>query len=369
MIIHREPDMSDPLGNEPLELAVVELRGGMAEMGEQFGEATRVETRQLYERRLRAALTFARAEGQRFDTDGALGIAHKCLAITQAYDPAGYEEFCGIARGADLSPQQLYIMQGLTDFRDLLAGGGGCSSLIVTGDRTGDGQTLVGQTWDLMTDNLPFVRFVHRRPTDGGPQTWSLTLTGCLTLIGLSSEGIAVGNTNLRTSDVRLGVQYLSVLHRAIRSRTLGEALAAVRDAPRSAAHYYYLADAKGEGVGLECSATRCAELRPREGTLVHCNHALSPDVSALEIEATTASTTCRQRRVGQLLGAAGRVDVAAVKTLFSDHDGGDNAICRHDLPPNHITTNACVIMRPQSGEIHACRGPAHLGIWRTAKP
>lgn len=358
-----------PFGNEPLDLPVIELRGDARRMGEQFGEATRLETQELYQRRLRAALAFARENGRRWDADRALALAQTCLDMTRSYDPAGDEEFRGIARGAGLTPQQLYILQGLTDFRDLLAAGGGCSSIIAVDSRTRDGQPLLGQTWDLHTDNIPFVRFVHRQPTDDGPETWSLTLTGCLTLIGLSGEGIAVGNTNLRTTDTRPDVQYLSVIHRAIRSKTFAEAVNTVRQAPRSAAHYFYLGDAGGNAVGLECSAARCVELRPQEGLLVHCNHALSPDIAAIECDAPAGSTACRQERVTQLFHAMAPVGVEEVKRIFSDHEGGDNAVCRHDLPPNHISTNACVILRPADGEIHACRGPAHLGIWRTARP
>src|SRR5690606_38120980 len=114
--------------------------------------------------------------------------------------------------------------------------------------------------------------------------------TGCLTLIGINSEGIAVGNTNLQARDARPGLQYLSVLHRAIRSRTFDEAVTAVRDAPRAAAHYYYIADANGRAVGLECSAAQSVPLSPRDELLVHCNHPLAPEIAALALSSPASS-------------------------------------------------------------------------------
>lgn len=357
-----------------MRLPLVELEGTPRVMGEQFGEAARGETHELFDRRLRAAMEFARVYARRdVVADQVLAVARRSLPIAERYDPTGYQEFMGIARGAAMSPERLYLTQGLTDLRDVLAFGGpadaeGCSSFIATGERTAAGQPLLGQTWDLLTDNMPYVRLVHRTPTDGAPQTWSLTLTGCLSLIGINSEGLAVGTTNLRTTDARPGVQYLSILHRALRSRTFGEAMSAVRDAPRAAGHYYYLADADGNAAGLECSAERCVAFSPQKGLLIRCNHALAGEIAARQAPVLTDSTACRHDRLTHLLEShAAPLDAADVRRFFADHEGDDEALCRHHTPPVGISTNACVIMSPETREIHACRGQAHVGDWRTA--
>jgi hypothetical protein len=373
--------MNSPAGcensGEPalLDLPIIELQGSPRQLGEQLGEATRSQTHELFERRLAAAIRLAyEYSGRTVNVQQVLDVARSGLPISERYDPTGYEEFLGIARGAGLSPEELYVTQGLTDLRDVLAfsdsaDAEGCSSFIVGGSRSADGNLLIGQSWDLLSDNLPYVRLVHRKPDDGSPVTWSLTLTGCLTLIGLSSEGIAVGNTNLRTRDVRPGLQYLSVLHRAIRSRTFEEAVSAVRDAPRSAAHYYYVADANSQAIGLECSATRCEPLHPHEDLLVHCNHALTTPIAELEVASPESSTSCRQSRLSFLMESQGNnISVEDIKEMLADHDGGKDAICRHGEAASDAATNACVIMSPQTREIHACRGLAHCGQWHTAK-
>lgn len=353
-----------------MDLPIVELAGSPRRMGEAFGESCRDQTRELYAIRMKWAIRFAQEQGRAVTEEQVLDLCRQCLPLTEACDPVGFEEFTGIAAAAGLSPAQLYALQGLTDLRDLLAFGPqpaseGCSSFIVAPDRAADGQLLVGQNWDLQTDNMPYVCLVHRRPV-GQPETWALTLTGCLTLIGLNAEGIAVGNTNLSTRDVRLGVQYLTVLHRALRARSFSEAVESIRQALRAAAHYYYVAGPGGMAVGLECSAQRAVAFEVRSGTFVHCNHALSREIAELEVEPPAPSTSYRQKRLEELLRAhRGAIGIEDLKQYLSDHEGGvDRCLCRHDC--EGISTNAAVILSPGTGQIHACRAQPHLGEWVT---
>lgn len=299
-----------------------------------------------------------------------LEVAAKCLKPTEEYDPIGYEEFTGIAHGANLTPEQCYVLQGLTDLRDVMAldsapNGEGCSSLILGSDRSTTSSIILAQSWDLQTSNMPFVRLVHRRP-DNGPQTISLTLTGCLSLIGINEYGIAVGTTNLQTTDARIGVQYLSVLHRALRCTTLLDAVECITQAPRASGHYYYAASPDGQAVGIECSATRHVIYPFNQGCFTHCNHALSEDIARFEAHAPTPSTNHRQKRLTELLrNHTSPISMNDVKQFLSDHDGGpDRCICRHDH--DNISTNAAVILSPATLEIYACRSHPHTGQWTT---
>jgi len=354
-------------------LPIVELKGNARELGEQLGELTRPEVHELYELRLRSAIKFVRENGERIiSEEDILSVARRCLVISEDYDAVGYDEFLGIARGAKLQPEKLFVTQGLTDLRDVMAFSDdvqseGCSSFIIDSTQTAQKQLLLGQNWDLQSNNMPYVRLIHRKPTTEYPESWSLTLTGCLTLIGMNSEGIAVGNTNLKTKDARIGLQYLSVLHRVMRSRSFEEAVESISAAPRSAAHYYYVADRHGQAMGLECSATKAIPLPVENGMLVHCNHALHSKIAELEVSLAGSSTCFRQTRLAELIqNAAPAVNVQNLKEILSDHAGGADAICRHAENGEDVATNACVIMSPQTGEFHACRGQGHLGQWRS---
>lgn len=355
-----------------MDLPIIELAGTPKAMGQAFGEICRDDIQKLYNIRLQSVIKFAADYQRDISIEQILDIAGACLKPTLAFDPIGYEEFTAIAHAANLSPQQCYVMQGLTDLRDIMAfgdppDGEGCSSLILGADRTNTGAMLLAQSWDLQTNNMPFVRLVHRKPTHA-PQTISLTLTGCLTLIGINEHGIAVGNTNLKTTDSRIGVQYLSVLHRALRCSTLDDAVQVITQAPRASGHYYYVGSPDGKAVGIECSATRYVLNQVTDGHYVHCNHALSPQIAHYKANDPTTTTIHRQSRLSQLIDEhPTTIGVEDIKSFLSDHEGGDDrCLCRHGH--NNISTNATVILSPSTREIHACRGQPHTSQWLTKK-
>jgi len=350
-------------------MRILSFAGAPAAIGEAFGEQCRAEIAELYAARLRNAIGQAKQHGGRDVGEPAvLEVARACLAPTRDHHPDGFAELEGIARGAGLSIEQIVAMNGLTDIRDVLAWAGeleafgGCTAFVVAGDFTANGKLVCGQTWDLATDNMPHVLTVHRRPSEG-PETWSLTTVGCLSLIGLNDHGIACGTTNIRTTDARPGVTYLSLIHKALSATTLTEASAAITDAHRAGAHFYYLADGGGRGLGLECSPTRVERVEVKNGAYVHTNHCLSPELQAVEGNTPSDSSHARQDRLEALIAAdCDTADLDAAKRWLADRENGENAISRTDYAG--ISSNGAVVMEPESGTIHVGHGPPHLTTW-----
>ncbi len=352
----------------------IELAGSPRHMGRAFGEACRAEVHELYRARVLNAIDQARSYGGRtVDEAGLLSIATRCLPFVRAHSAKGWAELQGIAEGADLSLPRLWAMNALTDLRDLAAFGDprwllpdaeGCTAALVGPGRGTDG-SLLAQTWDLATDNLPFVRLVVRRP-DGGPATVSMTLVGCLSLIGLNEEGVVVGTTNVRTVDGRLGVGYLDVIHSALAETSRAAAVERVRRAHRAGAHFYYVGGPGGGVSAIECSALRdhVRELEPDEA-YVHTNHMLEPDNRSLEVQGTPmGSSRARYRRMSELLRDGGQISVRDLQRFLADQDGGENAIDRRDF--NGISSNGAVVIEPRARRIHVVWGPASRGEWIT---
>jgi len=355
-------------------MRVLEVQGSPSSMGEQFGEAVREELREFYQRRVQNALASAREYGKREASEAELLAASRAsLDATRGYHPAGMAELEGIARGAGMTVEEVLATNGLTDFRDVLSWPyadsqldqfGGCSAFVAAGDMTSDGQALCGQTWDLATDNMPFVLGLYRRPKDG-PRTWCLTTVGCLSLIGLNEAGVGVGTTNLRTTDPRPGVVYLSILHKMLEATTLAEAERAVVEAPRAGAHYYFATGPEGGSAVIECSARQAVSQRIDSGFYAHCNHALTPQVQALEPRAPNDSTLKRTARLTSLLERArGGMTVADAKAFMADAENGESAILRDDY--SAISTNGAVVMVPEKREIHAVHGLPDRNPWVT---
>ena len=301
-----------------------------------------------------------------------LDVARRCLPRVRDYHPAGFAELEGIATGAGLEVAQVWAMNALTDLRDILAFGSpelwrrpleeGCSSFVVPKVRAQNGHGLCGQTWDLATDNMPYVLVVVRTPKDQ-PKTVCLTTVGCLSLIGLNAAGIAVGTTNIRTRDARIGVGYLDIIHSVLAATGLAEAERSVREAPRAGAHYYYLMDAKSDARAMECTADRAHTACVDQGSYTHCNHVLVPAHEALEVTVPRASSYCRQTRLESLLAGEAEVGVDDLKQFLSDHEDESRGICRHDF--EGISSNGAVIMSPGERKLWVVHGPPCRGEWK----
>lgn len=354
-------------------MLMLSFHGSPREMGRAFGETCRDEIHAFFELRVKNAVDQALAYGGRHVAkEDVIRAARACVAPTRAYDPAGFDELLGIAEGADMPIEQVLATNGLTDLRDILSWGGeleefgGCTAFIAQRDVTASGRVIVGQTWDLATDNLPYVLAVHRRPDDA-PETWCLTTVGCLSLIGMNDAGIAIGTTNVRTTDARPGATYLSLIHKALGQRDLEGAAAAIVDAPRAGAHFYYLADAHGHAAAIECSARRAWREDVEGGFFGHTNHCLVGDNVAIQATDGGPSSAARLSRLDALFAEhTGTFDLDTARAVLSDRANGPNAIRRDDF--NGINTNGAVVMSPEAGVILACHGLPDAGPWSDLK-
>ena len=353
-------------------MRTLEISGPPRAMGQAHGEACRDLIHALYSRRVANAIEQALTYGGRtIDEAGLLSLSDRCVPLVQAFHPSGWDELCGIADGAGLTPTQIWTMNALTDLRDVAAfadlspaDGEGCSSFVVQGDRTAEGRRYCGQTWDLSTDNMPHVLMVRRTPTEG-PETLCLTTTGCLSLVGMNADGVAVGTTNIRSYDSRIGVCYLDVIHKALTASTTDAARAIITEAPRAGAHYFFVLDAAGAASAIECTAAQHEAVPVSTGAYIHCNHFLAAALLELEVKGTpTASSHHRQSRLTTLIeSASAPITPDALMTFLADTAGGANAISRHDFAG--ISSNGAVILEPGRGQLWAVHGPPDAGQWQ----
>lgn len=348
------------------ELLKLHLRGTPRELGRGHGEALRQPIRDFIEQRVTALRGYLaeRNESARFAEF--VTTARACLDVAERFDPDGVAEHQGIAEAAGVDPVLLYGTTNMTDVRDVLVLPSspereGCTSVLVPSSLSASSELICGQTWDLNPTDLDFVVAIRRTP-DKGAETWSVTCSGALSLIGMNADGVAVGTTNLKTRASRPGVGYLTILHRAIRARSFAEARELVTSAPRAAAHSYWIASSE-RATELECDPETVSERVLAERALVQTNHCQAPLLRAREGEAASDSSRQRLERAQRALASSGQ-DVASVRALFADRSDGVNSINRYTEDGQGTTTNACVVCIPARRELWACRGPADRGVW-----
>jgi isopenicillin-N N-acyltransferase-like protein len=357
-----------------LDLPTLTVRGTPRQLGEQHGEALRSQIAAFVPMRFEATMAFLQAMGQ-----SSLGVlvdtGRQCMAAYAQWDPRGYEEHCAIARAAGVDAAELYTAANMTDVRDVLAYGRevsaasppadaeGCTALLLPATWTASGADVAAQTWDLNPQDLEYVVAIHRLPDDA-PETWSVTCTGCLSLVGMNAAGLAVGTTNIKTHGSRIGVGYMGVLHRMLASRSFDEAAAVCRTAPRAAAHTYWLAS-QGRLVEWETTAWSAQERPAGRHWLARSNHCLLDAHARAEGEPPSTSSRARLARAASLLDARHDHNLASLQAIFADRSDGVDSINRWPEDDQGTATNSVVVCQPEGLAMWACRGPADRGRWQ----
>jgi isopenicillin-N N-acyltransferase-like protein len=351
-----------------LSLPQLTVSGAPREMGRQYGEHFRDLIQPFVGNRVLAVETYLSDVGHK-GTDRLFEAGAACLDKVRDFDPAGHAEHIGIAEGAGIDPVRLFTTANMTDVRDIIAYPGdpvvtedeGCTVGLVPPGMTAGASALQAQTWDLNGPDVEYVIALNRLPDDG-PETWTVTCAGCQTLMGMNQHGIAVGTTNLKTFGARVGIPYLSLLHRALREGTREAASRIVETTPVAGAHTYWIGDADGATEWEKTPQTADAR-NTDDGPLARANHCLFEANASRETD-LSPSTHNRFARMNALLAAGDAHSVETFKTLLADRADGRLSINRFPEDASGATTNAVIVCDPARLEFHACRGPADKGEW-----
>ncbi len=343
-------------------IRLLEIGGTHYEMGYHHGLAYADSIREFTAERLRLAGDPLWTGQSRSQAD-ILALGDACLAAHQDYAPDLMEELRGTADATGLSQTELVIMNGFTDFADVIArpdhpsphDADNCTAFIVPNGAGGQG--LIGQTWDMHYSATPYVVLLRGRPA-GKPAFLVFTITGCVGMIGMNDAGIAVGINDIMANDGRPGVTWPFVVRRMLEQSTLDDALACLLDAPLAGAHNYVLADSAGRGYNVEAMPSH------REVTAVngnpfvhtnHCLHAATLPFARPRLDYAQENSESRLERAHELLNG-GAVTVDDLMALTRDR-GALNGICTVVNAPWEVETCGAAIMRPATREFWAVWG------------
>jgi len=362
-------------------LRVLTVAGSAYELGYQHGKAFAKEIGELTEERLRLSCDPFWTGGQAATLDEVLALGRACLAYHQEFDPALMEEMQGMADATGLGVNELVIINGFTDFVDIIANpavlphqrnaavapgedfdGGGCTAFVVAPAAAQDRQGYLGQTWDMHASATPYVLLLDVRP-QSGPALLTFTITGCVGMIGMNEHGVAVGINNLLGAEGRPGVHWVYVVRKMLAQTTVDAALEVLRGAHLSGAHNYLLMGPDGEGpwrgYNVEQMATRAA-VTPVAGVYAHANHCLIADMLQIERPRKGVSQASTQARYAQAAGylheRSGRVTLPDLMALTRLHEG-PFSVCAHVQEGYDVESSGACIMSPQTRRLWALWG------------
>ncbi len=344
-------------------LRTLTVAGDPYRMGYEHGQAYAKAIGELTEERLRlcASDDWARAGVHPLVITE---LAGRCMPYHHRFDESLCAELEGLADGSGVPMVELLIMNGFTDFVDVLHqhvvdDPGGCTAFMTSPDQSPDGRGYLGQTWDMHTTATPYVLMLDIRPS-GKPAALMFTLTGCVGMIGLNEAGIAVGINNLFTTEGRKGVTWPFVVRKMLAQSDLDAAMNVLESADLAGAHNYLVMGPDGRGYNVE-AVPSLRSVTPLESTIVHTNHCQETALVSLERQRSEASRQSTVTRLDQaqrfLSDHAGRVDVDALIGLTRLREGNGFSVCQTPAQGYDVESSGACVMSPSTREMWAVWG------------
>jgi isopenicillin-N N-acyltransferase-like protein len=347
-----------------MELRTIELVGSGYQRGLTHGSVT-AEQIQAYTAERMHLVQDGGWTGGELSRSAVLGIASDCLPAHEAFSSDLFEELRGIAHGADISLEEALVVGGFTDFVDVVRAHLGselpgavteddCTAFLVPAGRTG-GRAYFAQTWDMHDSATEFVVMTRIVGPDA-PTAMVFTTTGCLGQIGMNELGVTVGINNIYAKNGRPGVTWPLVVREALTKASATEALKVIQEADLSGAHNYLILDADGVGYNIEAMPDAAAVTTMTTEVVVHTNHTLSPETTAVEHprpDDLQESSENRLERAEHLLSGDANLDLDDFFAVLKD----DQSICQVSSEPYHIETAGATVMRPSTGDMWAVAG------------
>ena len=343
----------------PDPLPIFHVKGSHREMGNQIGEAARPIIHHSVEN-IHHLIADA-SETIHLTWDDAVAQAMPYMAIAKVIVPKYVEELRGMAEGANVTFEDLAVINALEEVVGDAIHITRCTSIGIQPERSVNGHVLLAHNEDWQPPDESDVYLVHAEPED--EPTWlAMTYGGLLPNIGMNTAGIAQCINSVHPQDYQIGIPRVLISRAVLGARSLEEAQGLILTPGRAAGYNYLLGEQLGDLYCLESSGTRHAAIYPVDGVIAHTNHYLDSRMQQIEKPLDERlSTWDRLNRTLTLLKAAPFHNPYTLQTILSDHSGYPDSICNHAAfgiePLERKTTICSLVMDLTDGIMTICWG------------
>ena len=336
--------------HEHPDIPLIELSGTPSQIGASHGEHQRERIREYAERFVDWLLRRANNE---LTVESLWEHWSPQVAVNERLAPALVEEMRGIARGAGIAFEKIFLLNSLLDlvrfFYPDMSGSFGCTTFAVARCANDEG-TLVGQTYDLPAMNQDYLLLLRLTP-EQGPRQLVFTFSGIVGACGLNEAGIGLSINYLSPRDSGRGRLHSIVVRQILAADNLAAALAPPVVPPRAGGAHFLVADRDANVVSIETTAKRHWVFYPEGNAIGHTNHYLAAGLKELEYirPDSIGSSLARYTALRRYFQEKGdQLDVAAIQELTRNHTSYPQSICahgrEHDPQGDHTRTVAAMI-------------------------
>jgi isopenicillin-N N-acyltransferase-like protein len=266
------------------------------------------------------------------------------------------EELEGIARGADVPLDQLFVLNCGEEFLWQPGPTHGCSNVSIMSN----GRVL-GQNEDWVADDAGR-NVLIKMQLDDGTTILTISAAGYLAATGVNSHGVAIAANTLYSTDNREGVPNSFVCRSMLESRSIDDAIERASQGDRARGSNFHVATAEGDIMDIETTATLQASRWPQTW-YAHTNHYLEPALLSFAAPSSEGSRL-RLGRAQALVESGlsvGRDALPIVFDILKDHETAPYSICAHPSAETPIeqqeATCASQIWDLEAGVAHICAG------------
>jgi len=235
-------------------------------------------------------------------------------AATQRAFPPYMREIEGIAEGAGLAADEIFLWNCRGDLRDLdpALDDSGCTTVLLPGETAVIGHNEDG---DAALADLCFLCQVE---PDAGPKFTAFCYPGMLPghAFGMNSFGLVQTINNVRPHDLKVGVPRHVISRAILDCRTLDEAVALLQRTDRASGFHHSLGQAGDPRLlSVEAPASGCTVVEAR-GPLAHANHLIADNYRDLGQDGQPSSLA-RQERADAMIASSAVTDGDPLTILF----------------------------------------------------
>ncbi len=302
-------------------------------------------------------------------------VLEQCQGFITAigeYDADILEELEGIAKGADLSLEEIIALNTRYELSRVRSStsqstSDGCTAMAALPQVTKDGHTIMGQNWDFKP-RFYETGIILEVEQEAKPNLIVHTEAGTICHKGMNSAGVGVCLNGLASNLDRFEPRtpILIMMRGILNANSFDQALKAVLGTRATVSANLLIAHRDGEAVNLEIIPEDVDCLYPDNGIITHSNHFLGftnrKDLIDI-VKSSSPDTLFRANRARQLLELdRGHIDVGSFQRVFKDHFSYPNSICRHvDVQrkePQQGATLASAIIDMTEQTFYFTKGP-----------
>jgi isopenicillin-N N-acyltransferase-like protein len=318
--------------------AKVILEGGPKERGVQYGKAAKDKVRQSVELYKRLFKAYAGLEWDVCKKKAELFIP----SIKDYFAPA-IEEMEGIAEGSGLTFEDILALNCRSEM--MFNTTEGCTAMGITSDATSNGKPYIAQNWDWIEParDVSLVVEIRQHPY---PTILSIVEAGMVGGKGLNSAGLGVCLNALSCTGLGVGVP-LHLLYRGIlNSWKLSDAIESVALPAKAGTGNFLIGSDSDQVIFIEYVPDNFDVVYAEDGWLAHTNHYLSPILAPRDrMKMICYDTFTRLGRARRLLKKeSGKIDVALLHQILSDHVNFPDSICSHPDPHDEEIMRNCTV-------------------------